>query len=135
MKKTDEAVATVADKLGDKALQYLQSFEDLAKQYSPDVVDAGLNIVRVYGAQELILGILCIALLLYIFFKAKAAVIKDLNKGGYSSGGNVLPIIIGASLLGIFPVAQATAVFSIWNWVAVFEPKLYLAYKIFGKLF
>jgi hypothetical protein len=131
MEKTDAAVATVADKLGDKALQYLTSFEELAKQYSPDVVDAGLTVVRVHGFQSIGEGALALILVISCIWIIRINIPKVER---YSVAPDAL--IATSSIVGIFSAIGVWAnLLNIWNWIAIFDPKLYIAYKIFGKLF
>lgn len=134
MSKTSEFASTVADKLGDKALQYLNSFEELAKQYSPEAIDSALSVVRLTAVKafvEAIAGIFIsagIALIAYKIFKK----IKDEDWDDVGTG--IVSTILGAAslLIGIVSTMQ---LLNVWMWVAFFEPKLYIAYKVFGKIF
>ena len=131
MEKTDAAVATVADKLGDKALQYLSSFEELAKQYSPDVVDAAFTVIRVNAIQEIawgLIGLVCLVIGLFIALKH----VKQMS--AYEINRHDAAFVAGGIMTAI-GLCTAYKIFIVWNWVGIFEPKLYLAYKIFGKLF
>lgn len=133
MEKTDAVVATVADKLGDKALQYLQSFEELAKQYSPDVVDAGLTVIRVHGIKsivECLVGIAIGAAFCLAAYKLYPIIEEKVDES-MASIFSTISGIIGTIVLAVASIS----IFNVWTWVAVFDPKLYLAYKIFGKLF
>lgn len=128
MEKTDAVVSTVAERLGDKALQYLTSFEELAKQYSPDVIDAALTVVRLHGLQNalqaiLVFGALCVG----VFLVRKGVRMKDIDSGAvYFMPGFILTLVMGISAL-------TSNAFSLWPYIAIFEPKLYIAYKIFGR--
>lgn len=136
MEKTDAAVATVADKLGDKALQYLSSFEELAKQYSPDVVDAGLTVIRINALGDIIVGLvgIAVAFVVWKIFKRVRA-----ERGKEYFHRNEAICIIGGAISFFGGIASFVMIlfglFNIWVYVALFDPKLYIAYKIFGKLF
>lgn len=116
------------DKLQDKALQYLSAFEELAKQYTPDVLDMALKVVQINGLQTLIIYftwfIVGVSLILYILINGWSL----RRETDYFTV--VMPGIVGTGCL----IVSSVGILNLWNWIAIFEPKLYIAYKIFEKV-
>lgn len=104
-------------------------------KYSPDVADAALWVVRIDGAQKLVLGIValialypCVRWTLRLFGWAKKAV-----KTSYDGIAYAVPIL-GAIGTVMVAGAAATPLLNVWNWIAVIEPKLWLAKQIIAAV-
>jgi hypothetical protein len=126
------SMESFTEKLGAKALEYLNGLEALTAKYAPDVVDAALTVVQINGAQRLLTGALCAILALITVW----AFFKWLMPRLMNSDADPVWIFFGVLTTGAFIVAGVKAahnLLDIWNWVAVIEPKLYIAYKIFEK--
>jgi hypothetical protein len=128
--KTDEVVGA----LGGKALEYLGALEALTKEYAPDVAEAGLNVTRFIGAQQLLYGGIGLLLLVVNVIVARA-IWKSIDGESYDANDKRFAIFMVSLVVQIFCIAFLTyRLFVIWNYVAIFEPKLYIAYKIFEKV-
>lgn len=123
------------DKLGDKALAYLNAFEELAKQYTPTIIDAALKVVQINGLQTLIIGFSLVLLFIiyFVFAILTAKKMKKANPHIDMEGYTLLALIVGTVPFAL-GATGAQKVLNIWNWVAIFEPKLYIAYRIFEKM-
>lgn len=132
--KTDAAVAGVADKLGDKALEYLNSFEELTKQYAPDVVNAALTVVQL-KAVGMLISAAGVSLGIYIFWRFVAPRFKAMLDSYNTDIVAVLGFIAGGLCTAAGSIFVVLVIFDIWTYVAIFNPKLYIAARIFGKLF
>jgi hypothetical protein len=130
---TTEATNIIADKLGNKALEYLASFEELTKQYAPDALEAALTVVMLGGVQNVVFGVMGLAALAsgaWLIHKGYTRGIQhhnfDAGAGFFAPGGALV-------VLGVVTIL-ASGLLSLWTYVAIFEPKLYIAYKLFGRL-
>ena len=98
---------------------------DAVVKYSPDVAEATLLVVRIDGVQNIVTGLICAVL---AFLSAKACV-KWLKA---SDGDDVYIPLIASALITALVTTQVDFfnLIDVWNWVAIFEPKLYLAKQI-----
>lgn len=121
----------------DKAVETLSQLEALARQYTPDVIDAAINVTRIDGVAAVVGGMLmlvcvwpvCVAgLRLHKFFSKKQ---KEDRYSDWELGVMSVQICtpMAIALLVIF---GAVLVLDVWNWVAIFEPKLFIAKQIMG---
>jgi hypothetical protein len=134
VERTDKAVATVADKLGDKALEYLNALEQITKQYAPDVLDAAMGVVQMQAAGNLLTALgICAGI--YLFWRFAAKPLTSIYKGNYDwdipAGAALVAGSVGS---GIGAIIAVIILLDIWVWTALFNPKLYLAYKLLGKV-
>lgn len=99
-------------------------------KYSPDVADAALWVVRIDALENIVFW-----LIFFIMFLLPLVYIKSIwawcvSKEYSSNESSTVLGLIGlvasfiAAIIGFFNLT------TIWNWVAVFEPKLYLAKQI-----
>lgn len=127
----------MADKFSDAAAAALDKLTNLAEKYGSEVTDAALLAVRVNGVHELVLATVggtmaaAIGYAAYRCGKKAAAVLKD---NPYGSGE--IPYFFGAAGLGLVSamagLINGIALFNVWNWVAIFEPKLWIAKRLMG---
>ena len=127
----------MADKFSDAAAIALDKLTNLAEKYGSEVTDAALLAVRVNGASSLVLGVLALtfaagaAYAAYWFGKKVNETLKD---DPYGSGD--VPLM-AASIVAGFVSAVAgligsTMLLDVWNWVAIVEPKLWIAKRLMG---
>jgi hypothetical protein len=139
--ESKEKPATLEALLTDKASQYINALEEITKQYAPDVVNGALVVVQLSGVGEiapaLLYGLvfpLCVWWFFWFFNqKPKTETYHEKRWDYYEPG----PQIIGGSVIfvgGILWIAAVCIVLDIWNWIRIFEPKLWIAYKILEKL-
>jgi hypothetical protein len=132
--ETDKAVASVADRLGDKALEYLNALEQITKQYAPDVVDAAMGVVQISAAGTLIKAFaICLGIFLFWRFAAKPLTRIYNNSPEWDLPAGAA-LVAGAIASGIGAIIAVVLLLNIWVWTALFNPKLYLAYKLLGKV-
>lgn len=142
-KATAKMVNVAADAAVDakgKLAEYSSVLTELTKEYAPQAVDAGLMVVKLTGLQNLLIGGVCliIATILWALYFTKwwkhTNTFRITSYDDYPTQGKAF----GALTLGLTTSPLIIAVFNtlghIWNWVAVFEPKLYIAYRLFHKL-
>lgn len=123
----EDRAIEVIDKALDGIDKLSNMLSEVAVQYGPDVVDAALTVVRISGAGELIIGFVVLISAIIYFCKLKSlwgwAIKKDDEAHClipiFGTVGAVITAIVGLIIL-INP----------WYWVAVIEPKLWVAHQI-----
>lgn len=129
-----DSTSKLLDKAGEMADNIASKMTSLAEKYGPDVVDAGLAVVRIAGLQSIMTGLVCgifAALILrYISWpcvaKTKTQYNNDPQDFPFWILGVVFPIIPSFFLLLEF----VSRVANIWNWIQIFYPQLYVAKRI-----
>lgn len=130
--KVEDKAVEVIDKVANAVDAMTAKLATLAEKYGPEAIDAGLSVVRIKGASELIVGAAGIAVSVGAAGLARWAITRlgkaePIDQDGY-----------GFVAVASFFAMVGSAVFSlhrlldIWNWVAVFEPKLWIAKKLLG---
>ena len=121
----------------EKIVSILDQLEALAKQYSPEVLDSAIDVVRMTGVSTILEGFIWGLAAIGCFFLAKYLVIflsKKEKEGKYEDGPwelfKILCFIVGAVFVIIFTIACFGNVFDTWSWIAIFDPKLALAKKV-----
>jgi hypothetical protein len=123
---TDKMIAA-AEKFGDKLAQ-------LATQYGPDVADVALLAARVDAASTLVTGAVCvISSACVAYFIAYRATV-EVNEASDGSVPEIIPAIVGTFVAAGFAFAGIPRLTSVWAWVGIFEPKVWLAGKLLGWL-
>lgn len=134
--ETDKQIAGILGKLNDA----LDAFSAAATEHGDLAVETALSVARVTAASTLADGavgiaLFCIAAALFWKFAAPWAKQSwDMHHGGEKMmlGG----ICYGAAALvfGVSGLVLALKIFSVWAWVGLFEPKLYIAKQILNKV-
>lgn len=114
--KSQAAIATLADKL-----------TEMAKQYGPDVADGALQMARIDAANHLLPSL--VALFLAPAFYVTA---RKLNPEDWHQPSLRGLATIGAGLGCAVSTLVSFGIFDLWQWVGIFEPKLWLAKRILG---
>ena len=121
----------------EKAVDILNQLEALAKQYTPDVIDAAINVTRIEGLSAIIGGfamLVCIypaynaAIRLYRYFTKK----QEQDRYADWELCVMSVVVVGPIIVLCLAIFGLANVLDIWRWVAVFEPKLYIAKQIMG---
>lgn len=138
-KNTIEAVkqVTTSDAVQAKVINMLDALQtgavhigEQVVKYSPDVADAVLWVIRIDGLQTILSGLVMLILSFFCIGWAKKLITWAHKYSEESSGVSYTGAILGCGIL-IIPVFIAyDALTNIWNYVSVFEPKLYLAKRI-----
>ena len=138
----------MSEKLEEKALELLNRFDDLAVQYTPEVIDAAIDVVRFNGLSNVVSGLILLAIASCLLFIGKRlakharGLAEQDEKADEARYGRMYaqrwnkPDFTGAYALWLFSglagFVGATFVFSTWSWVAIFHPKLALAKQVLG---
>jgi hypothetical protein len=123
----EEKLVSMLDALEKGAVQV----GDAVVKYSPDVAEATLAVVQIDAAGKLIIGTLC-TIAAYVAYRVARWGIKEfVNDMVGAEDGLIAPSIVFGVLFFVPPFIGAIIYLAdIWNWVAIFEPKLYLAKQI-----
>lgn len=137
-KEVVEQAASAGEVLEQKVITMLDALEkgavtvgDAAVKYAPDVADAVLGVIRINGLSAVMTALISFVLLMFV-----GCFLWKVHKKWLAVDPEYLKGVTGFSLLGsiiFFGFASAvliTDVFNVWNWVAIFEPKLALAKQI-----
>lgn len=112
----------------------LQKLGELVQAHGQQVVDTAASVVQVNAANELI-GAVGWALVVAVF----ALLARKGAAKWRATGGNFLDVhplwvistvLMSMAAIGVLIFAVIPPIFSVWNWVALFNPKLALAHDI-----
>lgn len=141
-------------KLEDKTLELLDKFENLAEQYTPEVVDGALGAISVTAVDNLVEGVIFSVLAYICFFIARTLnrsldnkieeKLKEESEKSYKdarievifdtdkSGKDCCMLFLFGAISVIFFIVALTTLLDVWNWVSIFNPKLGLAHQVLG---
>lgn len=119
--------------LGTKAEQYLNALEEISKQFAPEAVEAAILVVQLNAINELIFSAVSV-LYAWLFMKYCSQKVinawREMGSEGWAIGGAVAGFV-GFVLL----ICSLVTILNVWTWVALFNPKLYIARQILGRVF
>ena len=124
--------------LEQKTVEILDKLDALATQYTPEVVDGAIAAVQVTGVGNIIWGLagaVCAYLCWWLSRNFTQYARKKKQEDGYMSDWELgIAIGFGAGIFftGLMAMLSVVYLFDIWNWVAIFNPKLALAHRILG---
>lgn len=128
MDKVEDKLVTILDALQTGAV----TVGEQVVKYSPDVADAALMIVRVDAAETLLWSLAMLLITISVILKYRegySAWLKE-KLSGHSPDAAIASIIFGLQIPAAVMFFSLSDILSIWNWVALFEPKLALAKRI-----
>lgn len=120
--------------LEERIVHLLNQMENLSKQYTPEVFDAAVNVIMMNGLVKILGGLslilfaalcifACTKLYVYAGKKYEEDELSDWNR---DRDQGVIKIV-GSVVVVMLVFAACCLLFDIWNWVAIFNPKLALA--------
>jgi Co/Zn/Cd efflux system component len=115
--------------LDDKISEYVDIISKAAMKAGPQVMQFAIQNQRWCGVQDLAVGcfFLLIAVVCAFLFHRHAKHVKDCEEPGLS-------LAVGSGIVGIITlILSACSLLNIWNWVAVFNPKIALFHDILTK--
>lgn len=107
----------------------------LADKYGPEIIETGLSVVRLTGLNKLILSVGGALVGGVVAYVAYHWVRKECAGKDDFFDTNPIVVFFGGIAAFFGAVAASVNIFKvldIWNWVAIFEPKLYIARKLLG---
>lgn len=134
--ETDKQIAGILGKLNDA----LDAFSAAATEHGDLAVETALSVARVTAASTLVDGAVGIALFCIaaaLFWKFAAPWVKqswDMYDGGDKMMLGGVGYGMAALAFGVVGTILALNIFSVWAWVGLFEPKLYIAKQILDKV-
>lgn len=165
IEKTVEIASNNSDAIQNKVVGMLDALQNGAVElgsqvvkYTPEVVDAGLWVVRIDGLNSLFWSLICFLFCSVVLYKIIPKAIKHHNdycsyrnansygrtpeekdewtrvksyKDSYDKSVLCWGIVTVATMAIVPAILTLTKV---WQWVAVFEPKLYLAKQIIASV-
>jgi len=132
IKETPDVGLILMDRIENHVVTLTEKLAEIAEKYGPDVINLGLDVVRLTGAAPLFLGLVCAIatpILIWSSFhwcrKFEAAPYEDQDVCLFGAVPS-----IGFSLVTF--IISLITLLDFWNWVAVFYPVAYLARKVMG---
>lgn len=129
--KLDASAAKVLDKISEGTEAAVTKLGAMADKYGPEVVDSALWVVRVNGLQTLafaaagfLLGAVSFALFARPIWRW---MLKHLDE---TDGSVLLPLVAFWCATGALAFGNALTLLNVWHWVAIFEPKLWVAKRL-----
>lgn len=105
-----------------KAVELLDKLEKITITLTPQALDVAEGCMRVAGLQRVVIGLIILAITFLISYKTSK---KDYGEGN-PAPAFIYIICTGAAVVG------SSWLFNIWNWIAIFNPKLAIANKLLG---
>ncbi|MEM7468887.1 MAG: hypothetical protein AAF387_18625 [Pseudomonadota bacterium] len=124
----------MSNKLEEKALSLLEKFEDLASEYSPQVIEAAVEAVRVSAIGELLQAFIALLLLVLVAWAFRWGLVQakaiDCSENRVVARGTsfVFLVLFG----GICLIHILSSVGDVWVWTSLVNPELALAHKVLG---
>ena len=121
-----------------KAVEILDKLDSLVTQYTPDIIEGATSVVQISAVGDLVQGLfmtLGACFLVWLTYKSAMYFEKKKKEGApYNSWeiGIFLSYIVGGFISFVLVTAGIGAILEIWNWVAIWNPKLALAHKVLG---
>ena len=124
--------------LEEKAVEMLDKFEALASQYGPEVINGATSAVVVTGIGDILQGFVALGAAFIVWYltknftkyakrkKDECGFLSDWEMGWAAGMG------IGIFTSGLLAACGIWTLFDVWNWVAIFNPKLALAHRLIG---
>ena len=124
--------------LEQKAVELLDKLDALATKYTPEVIDAATSAVTVTALGNILSGLVGIGAAIFAWWVTKNFATycrrKKQEEDWMSDWeiGWALGLGVGGITSGIVALYSVWSLFDVWNWVALFNPKLALAHRILG---
>lgn len=119
MEKLDEALAKITN-----------TMNELAQTHGADAVDLTLEVARMHAitglTMDVVLAVVC-AFLCKMFYSHSKEL--DYDSFYHECLAPALTFISGG-----VAVISGASLFLVYRWVGIFEPKIYIAYKLFDKV-
>lgn len=135
---TDKVMEKTLDKADELLTSVLSGLKDLVSKYGSDAVDLGLNVIRIEGVSQILIGL--VLWMFVVFGVVLFMKMNDFRKHLLSENpknDNFAPefaMFVGVAISIGTGFASIFFIFNIWNWVAIFAPQLYLAHKVVEKI-
>jgi hypothetical protein len=113
----------------EKVVEYLEKLDKLATELAPQGYDMALQVVQINAVQSLVVGF--IGLVIAIFCARVVWWALTSEDIGYSSAPAFAALLGVIGCLGGM-LAFTINVLSVWNWIGLFHPELYLAKQLMG---
>lgn len=121
-----------------KTVEILEKLDALATQYTPEVMDAAITAVKITAIGNLVwgvFGLVCAGVAWWLTKNFTGYCRVKKQDGGWMSDwqiGWALGFGIGGAVSTFIALFAISSLFEVWNWVAIFEPKLALAHRALG---
>lgn len=130
-----DAMDTAVTKLTAAIEAGIKAVGTLGEKYGPEVIDSALWVVRINGINNILSNVLGVVLAAGTVWVCWHYGLKEWR--AHDDKENTNPAIIMSTSFGILFgsiifIICASSVLNIWHWVAIFEPRLWIARKLLG---
>lgn len=120
--------------LEQKTVEILDKLDAAISHYSPQVYDAAIASVQISAIGNLSVSFMCLVFAFYswrMMKKANSILAKDLDKDALEIV-RVASVVIYTIIMIVVLLFSIISILDVWNWTAIFNPKLAFAHKIMG---
>jgi hypothetical protein len=108
--------------------------KQVTEEWAPAALELGIQMTFWNGVSQLLLGGFFAVLTAALFYNTMKALKKSKN-ASYSDKEGYLIVAALLAIAGLIAaIPTIVMLFNIWNWIAVFNPKLALAHTIFERI-
>jgi hypothetical protein len=108
--------------------------KQVTEEWAPAALELGIQMTFWNGVSQLLLGGFFAVLTAALFYNTMKALKKSKN-ASYSDKEGYLIVAALLAIAGLIAaIPTIVMLFNIWNWIAVFNPKLALAHAIFERI-
>jgi hypothetical protein len=133
---------TATDQLTNKMLEIINQLQQGVISHAHDALNLMLSVTRINGIESIAIGIITLMLniiiikfMLNTYKKVKEYNNSITNPSEKKDHDDYIPLYAGCALILFFSIpACVCLLLDIWNYIAIFEPKLYLAHQIIEKV-
>lgn len=124
--------------LEQKTVELLDKLDKLATQYTPEVVDSAVSAVQITAINNLIYGVVglfCAVICWWLAVNFSKFCRKKKQEGGWGCDWEIsfaLSFYVGGMVCSIIAIISIWDLFNLWNWIAIYNPKLALAHRLLG---
>lgn len=127
-------VDKIFDKLVDVVELLSTKLTEVAKEYGPDLIDTALMVIRLDGGSEIFYGFLLLTISFLVIKFVALPAYKKCIETDWECVPSIPITIIGFAVAILLAIPGMIQAFSFWSWVALIEPKYYVAHKIVDKV-
>ncbi len=119
-----------------KIVELITQLQGVVKDNAADAVNLGLSSIRIDSIRAIVLGIFFLILFIIgIYITKKVYNIKEIQESYTKKENWGSAFILSCFLTAIALILSIITLLNIWCYVAIFNPKLYLAHEIMNKFF
>jgi hypothetical protein len=128
-------MSNVSEVLGQKAIGWMNGLESLTKHYAPSVMDGAIQVIRISAIHNLLIWFALLIIWPLTGLKVWRLCQAESQKAMMAQNDFIIffgGVYVFIACVGI--VISIIGLLDVWDWIAVFDPKLAIAHLIFAKV-